>query len=89
MCDVIINSSSSVYCSTIFRKKGLISPDELELPWKPLYELVDRVQANGETCLGMYRSFDCLSDTLNMLVHVVKVYFPVSDYFFQISQWKN
>ncbi|XP_076166569.1 proteasome activator complex subunit 4 isoform X2 [Ptiloglossa arizonensis] len=62
----------------LLKKKGLISPDELELPWKPLYELVDRVQANGETCLGMYRSFDCLSDTLNMLVHVVKVYFPLS-----------
>ncbi|XP_054011040.1 proteasome activator complex subunit 4B-like isoform X2 [Hylaeus anthracinus] len=60
----------------LLKKKGLISPDELELPWKPLFDLVDHVTANEEPFLGMYRSFACLSDTLNILVHAVKIYFP-------------
>ncbi|XP_076235371.1 proteasome activator complex subunit 4A [Calliopsis andreniformis] len=62
----------------LLKKKGLISPDDLELPWRPLYELRQRVKTNGETFLGMYRFFSCVADTLNLLVHAVKVYFPLS-----------
>ncbi|XP_043255483.1 proteasome activator complex subunit 4A-like isoform X1 [Colletes gigas] len=62
----------------LLKKKRLISPEELELPWRPLYELVEHVRKNEESFIRMYRSFACLSDKLNILVHAVKIYFPLS-----------
>lgn len=61
-----------------FRKKELISPEELELPWEPLYKLVQRIIASGGTSLGMYRYFSSLESTLAALVYAAKVYFPVT-----------
>ncbi|XP_015588278.1 proteasome activator complex subunit 4B [Cephus cinctus] len=62
----------------LLKKKELISPDELELPWKPLFELGRRVTPSGKTALGMYRYFSCLVTTLDALVHAAKFYFPLS-----------
>ncbi|XP_046617317.1 proteasome activator complex subunit 4-like [Neodiprion virginianus] len=62
----------------LLKKKELISPEELELPWKPLYDLTYRIMATGETALGMYRYFSSIESTLDVLVHAAKVYFPVT-----------
>ena len=62
----------------LLEKKGLISPNEMELPWKPLYNLCRRIEKSRESSLEMYRFFSCAIGRLNVLVHAVKVYFPLS-----------
>ncbi|XP_012258033.2 proteasome activator complex subunit 4B-like [Athalia rosae] len=62
----------------LLKKKELISPEELELPWEPLYQLTYRIVATGEMALGMYRYFSNLESTLDALVHAAKVYFPIT-----------
>ncbi|XP_031825586.1 proteasome activator complex subunit 4A isoform X2 [Nomia melanderi] len=63
---------------SLLKKKSLIPPEELELPWKPLYKLACHVQSTVQTSLGMYRYSAGLTVTLNILIHAVKVYFPLS-----------
>ncbi|KZC11232.1 Proteasome activator complex subunit 4 [Dufourea novaeangliae] len=76
--DPFLISGYSMTLLLLLKKKGLISPEELQLPWKPIYNLTDHVQSKIKTSLGMYRYSALLRDTLNLLVHAVKVYFPVS-----------
>ncbi|XP_076659583.1 proteasome activator complex subunit 4A [Halictus rubicundus] len=62
----------------LLKKKTLISPEELQLPWEPLYKLTRDVLLSAQTSLGMYRYSAGLANTLNILIHAVKIYFPLS-----------
>lgn len=62
----------------LLKKKELISPDQLELPWRPLYDLCKRIMSGSTRAVGMYRYFMSLDGTLNSLVHAARYYFPVS-----------
>jgi len=63
---------------TLLKKKELISPDQLELPWRPLYDLCNRIMSSSTRAVGMYRYFSSLDSTLNTLVHSARYYFPTS-----------
>jgi proteasome activator subunit 4 len=52
----------------LYRKKELISLDDLELPWQPLYELRKRIIEKSRAELGMYRYFTNLDGTLSSLI---------------------
>ncbi|CAH0386282.1 unnamed protein product [Bemisia tabaci] len=46
------------FCKTLIlllKKPKLISPDDLVLPWKPLYDLCERLLSNSAVIVGMYR----------------------------------
>jgi len=58
----------------LFRKKGLISPIELELPWRPLYEMMHPLRNNS---VGIYRYPSWLKNILHCVIRSVKNYFPV------------
>ncbi|XP_049827617.1 proteasome activator complex subunit 4-like [Schistocerca gregaria] len=60
----------------LLKKKELLSPDELQLPWKPLFELCERIMNTSLTAIGMYRYFSSLENTLKNLVHAARFYFP-------------
>ncbi|XP_046740797.1 proteasome activator complex subunit 4-like [Diprion similis] len=62
----------------LLKKKKLISREELELPWEPLYDLTYRIMATGKTAIGIYRYFPSVQSTLDVMVHAAKVYFPVT-----------
>ncbi|KAL6256285.1 hypothetical protein P5V15_012401 [Pogonomyrmex californicus] len=61
---------------TLLKKKKLIRPDELELPWKPLYKIT--VQYFKPDPIGIYRQPKFLKNTLYYVVQAVKIYFPLS-----------
>nr|XP_033324313.1 proteasome activator complex subunit 4A-like [Megalopta genalis] len=73
-----VMSGSCLTLISLLKKKALISPEELELPWEPLYKLACHMQSSAQTSLGMYRYSAGLTNTLNILVHAVKPYFPLS-----------
>ncbi|XP_043684421.1 proteasome activator complex subunit 4B-like isoform X1 [Vespula pensylvanica] len=62
----------------LLKKKELLSPNDLELPWRPLYELNQRVRMSAESSIGMFRYFPFLGCTLNSLIHSAKIYFPLN-----------
>lgn len=60
--------------SFTYRKKHLLSPDEIVLEWRPLYELCKRIMDSSHAQLGMYRYFSSLEHTLDALVHAARLY---------------
>ncbi|GLH02190.1 Proteasome activator complex subunit 4 [Gryllus bimaculatus] len=58
---------------TLLKKKELISPEELVLPWRPLYELCKRIFSSSRGAIGMYRYFS---------------YFPASATEEMLNEWR-
>ncbi|EFN87710.1 proteasome activator complex subunit 4B [Harpegnathos saltator] len=73
----LVNKFSSVLLS-LLRKKELISPDDLELPWRPLYNLMHPIKGNSLISLGIRRQPPWLRNILRFLIRSAKVYFPLS-----------
>ncbi|XP_008550347.1 proteasome activator complex subunit 4 [Microplitis demolitor] len=76
----LINLLSSTLTS-LMRKKELIAPTELELPWRPLYDLMFRTMKRNkrsQVILGMQRVPIYMGKTLHSLVHDAKTYFPIT-----------
>lgn len=65
----------------ICRKKKLISPNELELPWQPLYKISLHMMETGENRPEMYYFSSVHKVAIKALIVCAKVYFPVSKYF--------
>ncbi|XP_012226473.1 proteasome activator complex subunit 4B-like [Linepithema humile] len=59
----------------LLNKKELISPDELELPWRPLYELLQPLRKNSA---GIYRPPSFFANLLYCVIRCVKTYFPLN-----------
>lgn len=62
----------------LLKKKELISPQELTLPWRPLYDLCKKITSSNLTSLGMYRYISSLESCLDRLVHEARYYFSSS-----------
>ncbi|XP_014486142.1 PREDICTED: proteasome activator complex subunit 4B-like [Dinoponera quadriceps] len=62
----------------LLKKKELISPDELELPWRPLYELMHPLKRNSVVALGIHRYPPWVKNILRCLIRAAKTYFPLS-----------
>ena len=75
---IICNINVLMY---IYRKKKLISPDELELPWRPLYKMILRIMKAKETRPEMCHICNFYETATESLIIYAKVYFPVSEYF--------
>ncbi|KAL0124071.1 hypothetical protein PUN28_006100 [Cardiocondyla obscurior] len=60
----------------LLKKKRLISPDELELPWRPLYDIM--VNYLRHDPIGIYRSLSCLKTLLHCVIYSVRTYFPLN-----------
>ncbi|OAD56880.1 Proteasome activator complex subunit 4 [Eufriesea mexicana] len=62
----------------LLKKKKLISPDELELPWRPLYKMILRIIKAKENCSEMYRFCSFYENATASLIIYANVYFPLS-----------
>lgn len=60
-----------------FRKVDLITPEELELPWRPLYDLFIQVMPKPMQ-ISFYHYHNNLKSLLESVICVAKCYFPVS-----------
>ncbi|XP_016837530.1 proteasome activator complex subunit 4 [Nasonia vitripennis] len=62
----------------LLRKNDLISPKELELPWRPLFDLFYRVMPKKPDSLKFENYPEPLEDLLDLIVCASKIYFPVN-----------
>ncbi|CAG9839520.1 unnamed protein product [Diabrotica balteata] len=62
----------------LLKKKYLLTRDDLQLEWRPLYDLCVNVMEKSKTDIGMYRYPSNFELTLFHLIRSCKVYFPAS-----------
>ncbi|KAG9329545.1 hypothetical protein JZ751_004278 [Albula glossodonta] len=69
-------------------KKELLSQDDLELPWRPLYELYERILYSKTEHLGLNWFPNSVEGVLKMLVKSCRPYFPVSSTQEMLEEWR-
>ncbi|XP_051160943.1 proteasome activator complex subunit 4-like [Leptopilina boulardi] len=62
----------------LLKKIELIPQDELELDWRPLYDLWERTMENRFARYGMYRQSRNMNAIMENAIHVMKNYFPLN-----------
>ncbi|KAL0269474.1 UNVERIFIED_CONTAM: hypothetical protein PYX00_007188 [Menopon gallinae] len=60
----------------LIKKRYLLTPDDLVLEWRPLYDLCKRILTSNQTQLGLYRNYSSLNHTLCVVVQSARFYFP-------------
>ncbi|KAM4624596.1 proteasome activator complex subunit 4B [Polymixia lowei] len=72
----------------LLKKKELLSRDDLELPWRPLYELYERVIYSKTEHLGLIWFPNSVDTILKALVKSCRLYFPASSTQEMLSEWR-
>ncbi|CAH0550528.1 unnamed protein product [Brassicogethes aeneus] len=72
-----INKSATTLTS-LLKKKYLISRDELQLDWRPLYDVCVRTMEKSKSDLGMFRYFSTFENSIFDLIRAARIYFPAS-----------
>ncbi|XP_076268331.1 proteasome activator complex subunit 4-like isoform X1 [Rhynchophorus ferrugineus] len=62
----------------LLKKKYLLTRDDLQLEWRPLYDLCTRTLDKSKSDIGMYRFFSTFDCTLFNAIRNCKIYFPAS-----------
>ncbi|KAJ2953222.1 hypothetical protein O0L34_g801 [Tuta absoluta] len=60
------------------KKRHLVSPDELTLPWRPLYEVGKKIFEKNATHIGMYHYLTSLEGSYMSMVKSARPYFPIT-----------
>ncbi|KAI1887190.1 hypothetical protein AGOR_G00203600 [Albula goreensis] len=72
----------------LLKKKELLSQDDLELPWRPLYELYERILYSKTEHLGLNWFPNSVEGVLKMLVKSCRPYFPVTSTQEMLEEWR-
>uniref|UniRef100_A0A8C5BUL5 Uncharacterized protein n=1 Tax=Gadus morhua TaxID=8049 RepID=A0A8C5BUL5_GADMO len=72
----------------LLKKKELLSRDDLQLPWQPLYLLYDRVVYSKTEHLGLVWYPSSVEHILKALVRNCRLYFPASSTQEMLSEWR-
>ncbi|XP_035261773.1 proteasome activator complex subunit 4B isoform X1 [Anguilla anguilla] len=72
----------------LLKKKELLSQDDLQLPWRPLYELYERILYSKTEHLGLNWFPNSVEGALKMLVKSCRPYFPVSSTQEMLDEWR-
>ncbi|CAH1969246.1 unnamed protein product [Acanthoscelides obtectus] len=64
--------------TVLLKKKYLLSREDLQLDWRPLYDMCVRVTEKTKRDLGMYRYSASFEGTLFNAIRMCRVYFPAS-----------
>ncbi|XP_051507905.1 proteasome activator complex subunit 4A isoform X2 [Myxocyprinus asiaticus] len=73
---------------SLLKKKELLSRDDLELPWRPLYELQDRILYSKTEHLGLNWFPSSVEAVLKALIKNCRPYFPESATQEMLDEWK-
>uniref|UniRef100_A0A2A4JML8 Proteasome activator complex subunit 4 C-terminal domain-containing protein n=1 Tax=Heliothis virescens TaxID=7102 RepID=A0A2A4JML8_HELVI len=60
------------------KKRQLITPEELTLPWRPLYDMGKKIFDKSSTHIGMYHYLTSLEGSYISMVKCARPYFPIS-----------
>uniref|UniRef100_A0A4W5P868 Proteasome activator subunit 4 n=1 Tax=Hucho hucho TaxID=62062 RepID=A0A4W5P868_9TELE len=72
----------------LLKKRELLSREDLELPWKPLYELQDRILYSKTEHLGLNWFPNSVENVLKTLVRSCRPYFPESATQEMLEEWR-
>ncbi|KAI4807509.1 hypothetical protein KUCAC02_027315 [Chaenocephalus aceratus] len=75
-------------CSCQFRKKELLSRDDLQLPWRPLYALYERAVYSKNEHLGLVWFPNSVDHILKALIKSCRLYFPASCTKEMLDEWR-
>ncbi|KAJ8396071.1 hypothetical protein AAFF_G00026030 [Aldrovandia affinis] len=73
---------------SLLKKKELLSQDDLELPWRPLYELYERILYSKTEHLGLNWFPNSVEGVLKILVKSCRPYFPESATQEMLDEWR-
>uniref|UniRef100_A0A8C1DL57 Proteasome activator subunit 4 n=1 Tax=Cyprinus carpio carpio TaxID=630221 RepID=A0A8C1DL57_CYPCA len=73
---------------TLLKKKELLSREDLELPWRPLYELQDRILYSKTEHLGLNWFPSSVEAVLKTLIKNCRPYFPESATQEMLEEWR-
>lgn len=72
----------------LLKKKELLSQDDLELPWRPLYELYEKILYSKTEHLGLNWFPNSVENVLKTLVKNCRLYFPESATQEMLDEWR-
>ncbi|KAM9803831.1 proteasome activator complex subunit 4A [Neosynchiropus ocellatus] len=72
----------------LLKKRELLSREDLELPWRPLYELHDRILFSKTEHLGLNWFPNSVEGVLKTLVKSCRPYFPESATQEMLDEWR-
>uniref|UniRef100_A0A8C9TJ04 Proteasome activator subunit 4 n=1 Tax=Scleropages formosus TaxID=113540 RepID=A0A8C9TJ04_SCLFO len=72
----------------LLKKKELLSRDDLELPWRPLYNLYERILYSKTEHLGLNWFPNSIESVLKMLVKSCRPYFRESSTQEMLEEWR-
>ncbi|XP_075999758.1 proteasome activator complex subunit 4B [Genypterus blacodes] len=72
----------------LLKKKELLSRDDLQLPWRPLYDLYERIIYSKTEHLGLIWFPNSVDHILKALVKSCRLYFPASSTKEMLDEWR-
>ncbi|XP_061787911.1 proteasome activator complex subunit 4B-like [Nerophis lumbriciformis] len=72
----------------LLKKKELLSRDDLQLPWRPLYQLFEKVVHSKTEHLGLIWFPNSVEHILKALIKSCRPYFPASSTKEMLEEWR-
>ncbi|GCB62155.1 hypothetical protein scyTo_0011429, partial [Scyliorhinus torazame] len=73
---------------SLLKKKELLSREDLQLPWRPLYEMMERILYSKTEHLGLNWFPNSVENVLKTLVKCCRPYFPSEATAEMLDEWK-
>ncbi|KAM5165243.1 proteasome activator complex subunit 4 [Mantella aurantiaca] len=73
---------------SLLKKKELLSREDLQLPWRPLYEMLERILYSKTEHLGLNWFPNSVEGVLKTLVKVCRPYFPDDATAEMLEEWR-
>uniref|UniRef100_A0A672NHH0 Proteasome activator complex subunit 4B n=1 Tax=Sinocyclocheilus grahami TaxID=75366 RepID=A0A672NHH0_SINGR len=86
--DISIMQSFARLLINLLKKKELLSRDDLELPWRPLYDLYESILYSKTEHLGLNWFPNSVENVLKTLVKSCRLYFPESATQEMLDEWR-
>ncbi len=74
--------------SSLLKKQYLISPEELQLPWKPLYKLMKTILDSPFEDVGLYYIPASMDSVLRTVVKLCRDYFHIEATEEMLAEWR-
>ncbi|XP_068439481.1 proteasome activator complex subunit 4B-like [Clinocottus analis] len=72
----------------LLKKKELLSRDDLQLPWRPIYNLYERIVYSKTEHLGLIWFPNLVDHILKALIKSCRLYFPASSTKEMLDEWR-
>ncbi len=73
---------------TLIRKRELLTPDDLRLEWRPLYEMYERLFYSHHEAMGMVHYPASIENNMRALIRCARVYFPPGCTQEMLDEWR-